>query len=109
MNVLGLLCGISLYRVENSNVETEIAFLLGQNILTPEQYWVSKLKCSIWLSINFNAALTSFESDFTEHLGGAAIKNIAVVGFLCSLGVQYVLVNFFVYVNDFKNKFVMEK
>ena len=36
MNVLGLLCGISLYRVENSNVETEIAFLLGQNILTPE-------------------------------------------------------------------------
>ena len=36
MNVLGLLCGISLYRVENSNVETEIAFLLGQNVLTPE-------------------------------------------------------------------------
>ena len=67
--------------------------LTGQNVLTPELYWILKLYFSIGLYISFNAAVTAFESGFTKH-SGVEFKNLALVGFLCNLGVQYKLGSF---------------
>ena len=56
----------------------------------------------------YNSDITAFESGFTDHLG-AAIENLALVGFACSLGVQYTLGSFFIYVSDFEIKFIFQK
>ena len=52
-----------------------------------------RLQCWIWFYINFNAAVTALESGFSEHLVGEII-NLALVEFLCNLGVQYILGGF---------------
>ena len=54
---------------------------------------VLKLYLSICMYITFNIAATAFESGFTKHFD-AAIINLAFVGCLCNLGVQYVLRSF---------------
>ena len=46
-----------------------------------------------WWNINFNAAVTAFKSGFTEHLDVAVII-LALVIFLCNLGVQYIVGSF---------------
>ena len=45
------------------------------------------------LRISFNATLTAFETRFTKHLA-AEIVRLYLVGFLCNLGVRYVLGSF---------------
>ena len=48
---------------------------------------------------SFNAPVTALEKSLTEQTG-AAIMNLAWVGFLRNLGVQYILGSFAVYVSD---------
>ena len=52
-----------------------------------------KLQCFIWLNITFNAAAIAFKSRFTYYFR-ATIINLALVGFLCNLGVQYIIRGF---------------
>ena len=42
---------------------------------------------------SFNAAAIAFKSRFTYYFG-ATIINLALVGFLCNLGVQYIIRDF---------------
>ena len=78
--------------------------LTGQNVLTPAWYWVLKLWFSVSLYISFNAATTAFEKGFTEHLG-AAIINLALVGFLCNFKGPIYIWKFSGYLIDIKIKF----
>ena len=68
-------------------------------VLTPNniEFWIKSVRFGYILAL-INANVTAFKSAFTEHFG-VVIITTALVGFLYNLGVQYILVSFFIYLN----------
>ena len=106
--IRSLLCGNLVYKVETSKVETKVAllcllspfiasitrflFCTTQNMLTPVKNLHLSLYVCICLKNKRKIYVIVLAKGFIEDLG-EAIMNLALIGFLCILGIQYILGN----------------
>ena len=102
--IRSLLCGNLVYKAEKSRVEIEVAYPSLLSFFHCIDYWFIVLYYP--KSINAYENLSSYDCvclKNKEGLGdaitnlGDTIRNIASMGFLCILDIQYILGNVFYY------------
>ena len=106
--VRSLLCGNLVYKAEKSKVETEVAFLCllstfiasiygllfctTQKVVTPVKNLHLSLHVCICLKNKRKIDIIVLAKGFIEDLGDV-IMNLALIRFLCIVGIQYILDN----------------